>query len=917
MGIVSRIKAMALGLNDEKAWNPSLWRLIGSQSLTGEVVNEDTALTYSAVWNAVTLISGTIASLPLHLMVQRGEKKRIADNHATYLTLHDAANPYMISKVFRETLMAHVLTWGNGFAEKVKNRAGEVVQLWPIAPDKVTPMWDGGQIIYRIRVDNQDKYFTRDKILHIAGLGYDGLMGYSVVSMARKSIALGMAMETFGSNYFGHGTHPGVIVSHPGQLGKDSYENLKKNLTEAYSGLGQSHRLMLLEDGLKLESVTIPPEDSQFLQSRQFQVPEIARWFNLPPHKLKDLSRSSFCLPAEEEVFTQGGPKRIADVIAGEKVWSLADKSRWVLSDVVKSAVTGIDEIYTIKTTNRTVRCNAKHPILTRRRRADGEWITSWTPAGELNVGDTIVTVRGLPESKKAIPTRADGSPITVPFMEFCGLLIGAGNVMGKKGKPAVISISRAKDAPYMDYYRDVAKSLFTVGGYEYRRGITHPGARLNEQDVEEIRKNGRLVLTNSEIARRYGANICAIQNIIHREYHPEHPQAGLNKQQVAEIKELLRRRLTTQQIADEYGVSRDTIVKILSGRLWSGRKKTSKVRPVNLVEDCRSTAFTSATGAEELISLGFGGTSATKSVPEWVFETPEELRLAFLRGFLDSAGSVCRKGRAAFSSCNKKLLSQMRHLCLGLGIPVTNLYNRKGIANLPDGRRAKFSQFYFTCSDPGSNRRIGSHTPIYNERFNSGNPFSKKDRNYPKFGGAGFDISGCSLARVTSIEKDLILQPVYDLCVKDTHSFVANGVVVHNSNIESEQRSFYTDTLLPWLVTLEQNFNYQLLSEADRQRKYYFKHNAEGILRADAAGRGEFYSKMFNIGAYSINEIRALEDKDPVEGGDVHLVPLHMTTLENAGKVAGDRGNGLDRFDEPAIAAPKEAEDVKKMVSN
>jgi len=430
MGIVSRIKAMALDLNDEKAWNPSLWRLIGSQSLTGEVVNEDTALTYSAVWNAVTLISGTIASLPLHLMVQRGEKKRIADNHATYLTLHDAANPYMISKVFRETLMAHVLTWGNGFAEKVKNRAGEVVQLWPIAPDKVTPMWEGGQIIYRIRVDNQDKYFTRDKILHIAGLGYDGLMGYSVVSMARKSIALGMAMETFGSNYFGHGTHPGVIVSHPGQLGKDSYENLKKNLTEAYSGLGQSHRLMLLEDGLKLESVTIPPEDSQFLQSRQFQVPEIARWFNLPPHKLKDLSRSSF-------------------------------------------------------------------------------------------------------------------------------------------------------------------------------------------------------------------------------------------------------------------------------------------------------------------------------------------------------------------------------------------------------------------------------------------------------------------------------------------------------SNIESEQRSFYTDTLLPWLVTLEQNFNYQLLSEADRQRKYYFKHNAEGILRADAAGRGEFYSKMFNIGAYSINEIRALEDKDPVEGGDVHLVPLHMTTLENAGKIAEDRGNGLDRFDEPAIAAPKEAEDVKKMVSN
>jgi HK97 family phage portal protein len=108
-------------------------------------------------------------------------------------------------------------------------------------------------------------------------------------------------------------------------------------------------------------------------------------------------------------------------------------------------------------------------------------------------------------------------------------------------------------------------------------------------------------------------------------------------------------------------------------------------------------------------------------------------------------------------------------------------------------------------------------------------------------------------------------------------------------SNIESEQISFVTDSILPWLVRLEQAFNMQLLTESDREYsgrgRLYFKHNVEGLLRADAAARGTYYREMFNIGAMSINEIRALEDMDPVEGGDIHLVPMNMTSLENAGK--------------------------------
>ena len=284
---------MNLSLTSEKAWNPSLWNLAGSQSLSGEVVTEATALTYSAFWNGVTLIAGTIGSLPLHLMQRDGRSKKIADDKPLYKVMHNKWNPYMTAMDGRETMMAHILTWGNGYAEKVRNGYGEIEQLWPIPPNRITKTkMEDGEIIYTIQVDGAEPvYLTRDQVMHIPGLGFDGFMGYSVVAMARKSIALGMAMETFGSKFFGEGTHPSGIVTHPNQLKDD---NMRKALSETYAGLSQSHRLMLLEDGMTFKAIAIPPEDAQFLQSRQFQIPEIARWLNLPPHKLKDLTKSSF-----------------------------------------------------------------------------------------------------------------------------------------------------------------------------------------------------------------------------------------------------------------------------------------------------------------------------------------------------------------------------------------------------------------------------------------------------------------------------------------------------------------------------------------------------------------------------------------------------------------------------------------------
>ena len=304
MGVFGRIKNIYnLLVTDEKAWNTRLWNLRGNQTEAGENVTEYSALTYSAVYNAIYLISDTVATLPLGLKRKDGRNTLTVDSNPLHGVLHDQANPFMTAMTMREVSTAHVLGWGNSYAEIVRNPRGEVVELWPITPNRVQIKRFNSDLFYVIRMPNGEEVtLPRDQVLHVPGLGFDGYVGYSVISLAANAIGLGLAMETFGSRYFGNGTHPGVIASHPGKLSPEASKNLQDSLVSSYSGLGKSHRLMLLEEGMTLEKVTIPPNDSQFLESRQFQVPEIARWFNLPPHKLKDLTKSSFSNIEAEQI---------------------------------------------------------------------------------------------------------------------------------------------------------------------------------------------------------------------------------------------------------------------------------------------------------------------------------------------------------------------------------------------------------------------------------------------------------------------------------------------------------------------------------------------------------------------------------------------------------------------------------------
>lgn len=280
--------------------DPALKAFLGGGTTTsaGLQISEDSALTYAAVWSATNCISGDSAALPLH-MYQRtkgGGKDKFITNRL-YRIVHDQPNPEMTSIAWRRTVQAHALVWGNGYSEIVRDGSGRPAELWPITPDRVTPYrrTSSSPLEYRVRnIDGQDSFIPAADMLHIPGLGFDGTQGYSVISKARESIGLGVAAEHFGSSLYGNGLAIGGVISFPGAKPPElADKNYVASLNSQHQGIERAHKLLALYNGAKYERMNIPPNDAQFLETRKFQISEIARWFNLPPHKLGDLERAT------------------------------------------------------------------------------------------------------------------------------------------------------------------------------------------------------------------------------------------------------------------------------------------------------------------------------------------------------------------------------------------------------------------------------------------------------------------------------------------------------------------------------------------------------------------------------------------------------------------------------------------------
>lgn len=266
----------------------------GLVSTAGIRVNEETALRVTAVYACVRVIAETVASLPLPLYRRLDRGKEKVTGHPLYPVLHDMPNPEMTSFTFREVLMTQLLLRGSAYAQIVRDKRGQVLELWPLSPSGMELVRDdkARQLVYRYTEGMKTIEYKPEQIFHIPGLSFDGVKGLSPIAVTREAIGLAMATEEFGSRFFGNGARPGGILEHPGVV-KDP-EKLRKSWEEVYKGVHNSHKIAVLEEGMKYHEIGIPPEDAQFLETRKFQLNEICRIFRVPPHLVGDLERATF-----------------------------------------------------------------------------------------------------------------------------------------------------------------------------------------------------------------------------------------------------------------------------------------------------------------------------------------------------------------------------------------------------------------------------------------------------------------------------------------------------------------------------------------------------------------------------------------------------------------------------------------------
>lgn len=275
-----------------------LWGMLeGSRSAAGVVVSEESSLRNTAVLACVRILSNSTAMLPLPVyrrLQPRGKER--APEHPLYAVLSERANPEMTAFELRRWLMQHVLLYGNGYAEIEWSAGGQVRELWPLLSSRMEIERRQGALVYKYTLpSNKVIELPAWRVLHLRGMSGDGVQGYSIVrQMMNEAVGLGLATQEFGARFFGNGARPGIVLEHPGVLSDKALAHLQASWASAHEGLSNAHRLRILEEGMKANTVSVPPEEAQFLETRKFQVTEIARAFGVPPHLIGDMERATF-----------------------------------------------------------------------------------------------------------------------------------------------------------------------------------------------------------------------------------------------------------------------------------------------------------------------------------------------------------------------------------------------------------------------------------------------------------------------------------------------------------------------------------------------------------------------------------------------------------------------------------------------
>jgi len=292
MGLLDTLKGVFISNKKTEKRNNFLAAMTTRGSSSGMSVTDETAMNFTAVWAAIRILSESIAQLPL-AVYQEDKKgnKAVATKHQLYNLLHRKPNENMTTYTFVQKCMIDLLTRGNSFVYIKRNGGARPVELLPLLPTDVKLVENDGIIYYELQeggiVDQYD-------MLHFKVMSKDGLIGMSPIDVGANAIGYGLALETYGSSFFGNGAKVSGVLSTDRHLSDEAIERLKVSFQENYTRIGDANKTMVLEEGLKFQQISLSNEASQFLNSREFSITEIARLFNLPPHLLRDLTKSSF-----------------------------------------------------------------------------------------------------------------------------------------------------------------------------------------------------------------------------------------------------------------------------------------------------------------------------------------------------------------------------------------------------------------------------------------------------------------------------------------------------------------------------------------------------------------------------------------------------------------------------------------------
>jgi len=297
MSVLERIFAAETAISD--LVNPRLWlteAVAGARTTSGMTVNPQTAVGLSAYFACLRAISEDVGRLPLITYKRKDRGKERFQEHALYSKLHDAPNDMMSSMAWRETITQHAMAWGNGYAHILQQRTAGGLWMDVVHPSRVTIEREGGVLRYKVAADQHEKEYIApaSEMLHIHGLGDDGLVGYSVAKIGAESIGLSLGAQSFGSGFFGNGARPGGVLEYPEELEEEAYKRLQEGWQTRHGGPENASKTAILEHGVTYRPIGIPPEDAQFLETRQFQVEEIARWFRITPHKIQHLLHATY-----------------------------------------------------------------------------------------------------------------------------------------------------------------------------------------------------------------------------------------------------------------------------------------------------------------------------------------------------------------------------------------------------------------------------------------------------------------------------------------------------------------------------------------------------------------------------------------------------------------------------------------------